>query len=186
MFLAKHLIGFFTASLLLGVLAADASAQSAPVTTKTFDQQGLVFEYSANWELSGELAGDLQQLVLTEKTLDAQIMVIARRATITSTKEEEAARHDIVDPIINRLVKQYDDVGIKLERAPLSGDVAGLAAQGLQLRFSVDGQPGFTDIYWLLLNQRLVQLIFVRPEKTATQSTSCWDLIRRTLKVRKS
>jgi hypothetical protein len=186
MFLAKHLTKFFTISLFLGVLAADESAQSAPATTKIFDQQGLVFEYSSNWELSGEPTGELQQLVLTEKTLDAQIMVISPRAAITSAKGEETVKREVVEPVINRLIKQYDDAGIKLERAPLSGVIAGAPAQGLQLRFSVDGQLGSTDIYWLLINQRLVQLIFVRPEKTAAQSSPCWDLIRRTLRIRKS
>jgi len=187
MFSAKQ-PGIAASALLLlsALLTVTVNGQSSAAPAKSFDQQGLVFEYAPNWELGGAPTGELQQLVLTEKTLDAQIMVIAPLATITSAKEEERAKHDVVEPVINRLIKQYDDAGIKLERTPLSGDVGGVAAQGLQLRFAVDGQPGFTDIYWLLINQRLVQLIFVRPEKTAPQSTPCWDLIRRTLRIRKS
>jgi hypothetical protein len=160
-------------------------AQSITPPSKIFDQQGLTFEYAGNWELGGQPTGDVQQLVLVEKALDAQIMIIAPRALITSAKEEESATQSVIEPTIKRLLKQYDDAGIAIQRSEVVGDVAGLAAHGVQLRFSVDGQQGFTDIYWLVLNQRLVQLIFVRPEKTLAQSISCWDLIRRTLKIHK-
>ena len=166
-------------------LFVNAFGQSAATPQKTFDQQGLIFDYAGNWELSGQPTGDVQQLVLTEKTFDAQIMVIVPRTAITSEKEAEAANHSVVEPTINRLLKQYDDAGIKIERNTISGEVAGALAQGVQLRFVVDSQPGFTDIYWLVINQRIVQLIFVRPEKTSSQSTPCWDLIRRTIKIRK-
>jgi hypothetical protein len=183
MFLIKQAALVFAA---LPLFLVGARAQSTAAPTKTFDQQGLVFDYVGNWELSGEPTGEVQQLVLTEKTLDAQIMVIVPRTPINSPKEEETANHAVVEPTINRLIKQYDDAGIKIERVPHSGDVAGAPAQGIQLRFTVDGQPGSTDIYWLVMNQQLVQLIFVRPEKTASLTTPCWDLIRRTLKIRKS
>jgi hypothetical protein len=165
---------------------ANAVVQSPETAQKTFDQQGLVFDYAGSWEMSGQPNGDIQQLVLLEKTLDAQIMIIVPRTRITSAKQEEDAKHTFVEPAINRLLKQYDEAGIKTEQTSLSGEVAGTAAQGIQLRFSLDGQAGAADIYWLVTNQRLVQLIFVRPQRTASQSTPCWDLIRRTLKIRKS
>jgi len=61
----------------------------------------------------------------------------------------------------------------------------GIPAEGAHLRFAIDGQPGTTDICWFVLNQRLVQLFFIRPEKTASQATVCWDKVRSTLQITK-
>jgi len=180
--LSKHVVQGAVTFLLL---ISGSSAQSPSSPSKTFDQQGLAFDYVGNWELSGQPTGEVQQLVLIEKALDAQIMVIVPRNAITSSKEEELATQSVVDPTIKRLIKQYEDAGIALERNVVAGEIAGMTAHGLQLRFSVDGLQGFTDIYWLVLNQRLVQMIFVRPERTSSQTSPCWDLIRRTLKIHK-
>jgi len=50
-------------------------------------------------------------------------------------------------------------------------------AEGTLLQFAVDGQPGSAQIYWRVINQRLVQLFFMLPAKTATKTGICWDLI---------
>jgi hypothetical protein len=183
MFHNRHIV---TAGVLVLLFLSISLAQSVSPLSKTFDQQGLTFEYASDWDISGQQTGDVQQLVLIEKALDAQIMVIVPRSLITSASEEEAATQSVVEPTIKRLVKQYDDAGIAIERTEVGGEVASVPAHGIQLRFKVDGQQGFTDIYWLVLNQRLVQLIFVRPERTSSQSGPCWDLIRRTVKIHKA
>ncbi len=172
--------------LFINLLSFNAHGQSSNSGPKHFDKEGLVFDYDASWELNGQNDANGHQLVLTEKALDAQIMIIELHSPITSPKEEEAAKKAVVEPMISRLLKQYDDAGIPVERVALTGSVANLPAQGLQLRFSVDGAPGTTDIYWVVVNQRLVQLIFIRPEKTAAKATPCWDLVRNNLRIGKA
>jgi hypothetical protein len=159
--------------------------QTQASSTKAFDQQGLSFEYFSSWELSGQPTGEVQQLVLAEKALDAQIMIISQRASVTSPKEEETAKQNIVDAMVTRVMKQYEAAGIKVERAEMTNDIAGVTAKGFQLRFAVDQQPGSMDVSWLVLNQRFIAIIFLRPEKTASQSILCLDLIRQTLKIHK-
>jgi hypothetical protein len=159
--------------------------QSENPSTKQFSKDGLEFSYSPTWELSDQSNQVAQQLVLTEKNLDAQIMMIVRREAIASAKEEERVKTAEIEPGINRLLKQYEDAAIKVERQPARGEVAGAFADGAQLRFQVDGQPGATDIYWVVLNRRFVQLFFIRSGKTEKEATTCWDLIRRSLKIDK-
>jgi hypothetical protein len=148
-----------------------------------FEKDGLVFDYAKNWELSDQSNAAAQQLVLTEKTLDAQIMIIVLRGTISDSKQEEQAKTAVIEPSITQLLKQYEDAAIKVDRTPAAGNVAGEPAEGVQLRFAVDRQPGATDIYWRVINQRLVQLFFIRPEKNEGKAIACWDLIRNSLKI---
>ncbi len=170
---------------LLVVGAGFSAASQSSSEPKHFEKDGLVFDYAPNWELSDQSNAAAQQLVLTEKTLDAQIMIIALRGAITSSKQEEQAKAALIEPSITRLLKQYEDAAIKVERSPAKTEVAGSPAEGAQLRFAVDGQPGATDIYWRVINQRLVQLFFIRPEKTAAKTVVCWDTIRASLKIEK-
>jgi hypothetical protein len=172
--------------LFLVMVTSTVWAQSPTDSAKQFSKDGLEFTYSPTWELSDQSNQVAQQLVLTEKNLDAQIMMIVRREAIGSAKEEERVKTAEVEPGINRLLKQYEDAAIKVERQPARGEVAGASADGAQLRFQVDGQPGATDIYWLVLNRRFVQLFFIRPGKTEKEASICWDLIRTSLKVEKA
>jgi len=170
----------------MGCFVLTVVAQPAPdEPPKRFEKDGLVFEYEPNWELNDQSNAAAQQLVLSEKTLDAQIMVIALRSPVTNDKQEEQAKAALIEPSITRLLKQYEIAGIKIERVPLKTEVGGISADGAQLRFAVDGQPGSTDIFWFVRNQRLTQLFFIRPEKTAAKTTACWDLVRTTLTIEK-
>src|SRR6266545_2531236 len=168
------------------VVCSGSKAQPPGSDPKRFEKDGLIFDYTPNWELSDQSNAAAQQLVLTEKTLDAQIMIIALRGTITKDKEEDQAKAALIEPSITRLLKQYQDAAIQVERTPAKTEIAGSTAEGVQLRFAVDGQPGATDIYWRVINQRLVQLFFIRQEKTVAKSVECWDSIRGSLKVEKS
>jgi len=150
-----------------------------------FEKDGLGFDYSSLWELSDQSNPAAQQLVLMEKALDAQIMIIALRSPITNAKQEEQAKTGLIEPSISRLLKQYEDAGIKVERVPMKIDVNGVSADGVQLRFAIDGQQGTTDTLWLMINHRLVQLFFIRAEKTAPKATECWDMVRSTLQITK-
>ncbi|HLA10136.1 MAG TPA: hypothetical protein VJ023_06045 [Pyrinomonadaceae bacterium] len=158
--------------LLLSFCVGAASAQSPSTTgertdneTEKFDKDGLTFDYQRNWTLSYQSNASAQQLVLTEPKLDAQIMIVALRGEVTNTEEEEHAKTALIEPSINRLLKQYYDAGIEVQRVAAKGGVGDLPAEGAQLRFSVDGQAGTTDVFWLVINQRLLQMFLLDRRK---------------------
>lgn len=99
-------------------LEARAHAQSKE-SVNQFQKDGLAFDYASSWVLSDQSNGAAQQLTLIDKTNDAQIMIIALRGAITNAKQEEQARAGLIEPSISRLPKQYEDAGIKAERASL-------------------------------------------------------------------
>ena len=182
---ARHaVILFAVAGLFIALSSSNLHAQTSEVK-QHFEKDGLAFDYGAKWELSDQSNGDAQQLVLTEKTLDGQIMIVALRAVLTNPKQEEDAKRAVVEPGINRLLTQYATAGIQVDRTPVRIELSGTQAEGAQLRFNVDGFPGTTDVAWAVINQRLVQLFFIRPEKTATETAVCWEAIRNSLRIAK-
>ncbi len=73
-------IQLITVLSLLVVGAGFKTASQFSSDPKHFEKDGLIFDYTSNWELSAQSNAAAQQLVLTEKTLDAQVMIIALRS----------------------------------------------------------------------------------------------------------
>jgi hypothetical protein len=177
---AGTLLGISLSAVATISLAAAAGSYTA---NQHYQKDGLRFDYGETWELNDQSNADAQQLVLTEKGLDSQIMIVAPRKAVTTPKQEEQAKATVVEPGINRLLKQYEDAGVKVSRAPLKVELSSAPAEGARLQFQVDGSPGTTDIVWAIINRRLVQLFFIRPDKTSQDASACWDLIRNSLKI---
>jgi hypothetical protein len=177
----RVLFAFLT--LALALAGFSTKAERAAESTKRFEKEGLVFDFAEKWELSDQSNAAAQQLVLTEKALDAQIMIVAMRGALTSAKQEEEAKASLIEPGISRVLKQYEDSGIKVSRSPLKVELSGAPAEGVQLRFEVDRNAGTTEICWGVIGKRLVQLFFIRPDKTSAETGVCWNLIRTSLKV---
>ncbi|MGH9905231.1 MAG: hypothetical protein ACRD8U_06550 [Pyrinomonadaceae bacterium] len=178
--------GAFFALLILSVAISGFSTEAEPAhdSKKTFDKDGLAFDFGDTWELIDHSNAAAQQLVLTEKTLDAQIMIVALRGRLTTGKQEEEAKTSLIEPGINRVLKQYENGGVKVSRLPLKIELSGGLVEGTQLQFAVDGNAGTTEICWGVIGKRLVQLFFIRPDKTAAETGVCWSLIRSSLRMR--
>jgi len=175
------LFAFLTLS--LAFAGFSVNAEPAPEGSRRFEKDGLAFDFADKWELSDQSNAAAQQLVLTEKALDAQIMIVVLRRTLSSGKQEEEAKTALIEPGINRVLRQYEATNVKVARSPLEIELAGAPAEGTQLQFEVDGNPGTTEICWGVVGKRLVQLFFIRPDKTSAETGVCWSLIRTSLKV---
>ena len=92
-------------------------------------------------------------------------------------------KKQVVDPWLTSLISQYTRVGIKVERSSAATEVGGEQAEGVRLKFSLDNQPGSGDVYWPLLDKRLVLIYFIRPDKTSEKAAGGWDAIRKSIRV---
>ena len=178
----KVLFAFLTLSLVFAGFSIDAESRSQ--STKRFEKDGLAFDFGVSWELADHSNDAAQQIVLTEKALDAQIMIVALRGILSTDKQENEARSSLIEPGINRMLKQYEMSNVKVDRSPLKIDLAGTPAEATQLRFAVDGNPGTTEICWGVVGKRLVQLFFIRPDKASAEAGTGWSLIRTSLTVK--
>ena len=113
----------------------NAAVQSPASVAKHFESVGLAFDYAQSWEFTDHSNPAAQQLVLLEKNLDAQIMIITLRVVITNAKQEEQAKAGLIEPSITRPLKQYEEAGIKVKRDLLKVNVNGVLADGAQFAF---------------------------------------------------
>lgn len=58
-----------------------------------------------------------------------------------------------------------------------------MQAEGVRLRFMLDGQSRIFEIYWLLLGQRLASANFITTPQGLSAIGAAWNLLRNSLKA---
>lgn len=151
-------------------------------TPKTYTQNGLSFDYPADWTLQEGVNADAQQLTLAKANSDVQISVFVHKGRITPEKLPEAKKA-FIDPYVNATSNQFLQMGAKPEQSPDSSEIGGVKAEGVKISASLGGETGAAKIYWALIGQRVVVLTLFGPDKETQKLAPAWDQVRNSLKV---
>jgi len=151
-------------------------------TPKTYTQNGLSFDYPADWVLQEGVNPDAQQLTLGKDGSDVQISVFVHKGRITPEKLPDAKKA-FIDPYITATSNQFVQMGAKPEQSPDSSEIGGVKADGVKISASLGGEAGAAKIYWALIGQRVVVLTLFGPDKQVQKLAPAWDEVRNSLKV---
>ncbi|MGH9883473.1 MAG: hypothetical protein ACRD6N_18780 [Pyrinomonadaceae bacterium] len=156
--------------------------QGSSGDAKHFNKDGLVFDYPSGWVLQDGSNAEAQQLNLARPDSDAQIRLFAYRNHLTTPERIAEAKRVLVDPYVNSVVRQFEQMGARPQQVPASTDISGLKFDGMKIQAMLD-EPGAAEVYWAVVAQRLVVLTFFGPDKARKQATEAWDTIRNSLQV---
>jgi len=159
------------------------AAQAPPAEGKPFTKDGLSFNYPAGWAFNDTSNADAQQMTFGRTDSDAQITVFVFRTPLTTPERIAEARKVLVDKYIASTTKSFEQAGAHPQSAPGSSEIAGVAAEGVKIKASLDGVPGVAEIYSAVVGQRLVVLTLLGPDRAVTKAVPAWDMIRGTLKI---
>ena len=148
---------------------------------KTFNANGLSFDYPNGWVLNDDTNSDAQQLTLARPNNDVQIRVFVHKGRIAAEKFPDAKKA-FIDPYIASTMKQFVAMGAKPEQSADSSEIGGVKADGVKIAANL-GEPGAAKIYWAMVGQRVVILTIFGPDREIKQFTPAWDTVRSTLKV---
>ena len=166
--------------LVLSVLSILSVAQTTQ-SVKTFNANGLSFDYPDDWTIYDDSNPDAQQLTLARPKNDVQIRVFVHKGHLTPEKFPDAKKA-FIDPYIASTVKQFEAMGAKPQQSPDTSDIAGLKADGVKVTANL-GEPGAAKIYWALVGQRVVLLTIFGPDREIKEFTPAWDVVRNSLKI---
>jgi len=170
-----HLVAF------LLLCSLPAIAQSPASDAKTFSKDGLSFSYPVGWSVEDSSNDDLQQLTLTNPRSEAQFRLFVHRGRISEDKLAQAKK-SLIDPYLASTFKQFADIGGKPTRTDASLDIGSTKAEGVIIRAMLD-EPGAAEIYWALMNQRVVVLTLFGPDKALKKAAPVWDQLRSSLQI---
>jgi len=160
--------------------AVFASAQTPE--SQSFAKGGVSFNYPNGWQLQELKNDDAVDLVLSRPNNDVMIKVFAHKGRITPEKLPDAKKA-FIDPYVKASVNQFEAMGATPKQAPDTSEIAGVAADGVNITASIGGETGASKIFWALVGQRVVVLTFFGPDKELKQFAPAWDLVRTSLKI---
>ena len=167
----------------LGVVLICSLAAVAQSDAQHFAKDGLAFDYPKGWSLQDESQQDTLLLGLSRSDSDVQIKVVAYRALIPSPEVAGKAKKAIVDPYVESVSKQFEQMGVHPERKPASTEIGGVKAEGVRIGAVLSGEPGAAEIYWIVTGQRLVVLTIFGPDNGIKKVAPAWDALRSSLQV---
>jgi hypothetical protein len=173
-------VSFVFAFLVLSCAATQA--QTTPAGASHFYKDGVLFDYIAGWTLQDDSNKDAQILTLLRADSDAQIRVFVHRGRISEDKMPQA-RKSFIDGYVESNRKQFIEMGANPESSPESTEIGATKAEGVNIKANLGGEPGAAKIYWALINQRVVMLTFLGPDKELKKHAGAWDLVRSTLQI---
>jgi hypothetical protein len=151
--------------------------------SKSFAKDGLSFNYPSGWTLQENSTADKQEITLAREDSDAQIRVFVYRSKIETPEKLADARKKLIDPYVDSNFNTFQKMGAKPERSPASSEIAGVAAEGVKIRATLEGEPGAAETYWAVVGERLVVLTFFGPDKALKKMTSAWDTVRSSITI---
>ena len=159
------------------------SAAPQTASLNTFSKDGLSFNYPAGWAVQDESNSDAQTIKMARSDADIQLTVFVHRGRISADKMAEAQK-DFINPYVEGTAKQFvEGMGAKVERTADSTEIGGVQAEGTKLKFTVSGDSATSQIYWALVNQRVVILTYFGPDRDRLKFVNAWDAVRTSLKI---
>jgi len=173
----------FLVSVILLCCGLSVAAQTPPAEGKQFAKDGLSFNYPSAWAFNDTSNGDAQQMTFGRPDSDAQVTVFVFRTPLTTPERIAEAKKVLVDKYIASTMKSFEQAGAHPQSTPGTSEIAGVAAEGVKIKASLDGVPGVAEIYSAVVEQRLVVLTMLGPDRAVTKAAPAWDMIRGTIKI---
>ena len=150
---------------------------------KSFNQDGLSFNYPDGWNLTDRSTPQAQHLILTKTGSSALIMVVSHREPILNYDQLYAARTGITTPFVQNMAQK---LGLK-ESPDWYGSgclkVGERIAMGFSLTGRIEGQEAVGDVYALISNYRYTHFIYVRLKKDEAEGNPASEMVRASLKI---
>jgi hypothetical protein len=159
------------------------AAQTPPAEGKQFIKDGLSFNYPSAWAYNDTSNADAQQMTFGRPDSDAQITVFVFRTALTTPERTAEAKKVLVDKYVASTMKSFEQAGAHPQSTPASSEIAGIPAEGVKIKASLDGVPGVAEIYSAVVGERLVVLTVLGPDRAVAKAVPAWDMIRGTIKI---
>ena len=167
--------------------ASCLSAQTSDPASKTFNENGLKFNYPSDWKLTNKSTAEKQYLLLSKEKTTALIGIDSHRSQLAFFKqfrdlesETEKAYFKAVSDSLNTTYKQ------RVDREYLCLDLNGRTVTGVRLVGSYNNEPSKGEFYSFVLGGRLLTLSYLRTDKESAKTDLVWRELIKSLSLEDS
>jgi hypothetical protein len=160
---------------LLSFLSIFTHTVAAQPSNNTVKHEKFSFDYPADWRLVDKSSPGTQQYNLMPPSGNVLIMVISYDAVIKEDRFREVritTAQNLADKLFAKL--NADGRGIREKNCTV---VENISFPGLRLTGFYDTQPSTAEIYYLALNQKFFNFIYLRDDKESAKADPAWNLL---------
>ena len=173
----RQLLQIVTLVLLCGLVGVP---QSSVRSTKRFNKDGVSFSYPARWRLLDSSSQEAQKFLLESGSSEASIMLLVYRDRVPAENRDQA-RETALSYVASTL-KQYEGFGAKPKTSAARLKIGSARAEGMIIRGKLD-EPRTDEIYWALINERVVVLMFGGSNKDSRRARPAWHTVRSSIQI---
>jgi len=166
--------------LLTAMTGLSAPGQTPP---QHFAQDGLFFDYPANWVLTDRSTPQAQHLMITRPGTALLIMIIAHRDAILSRSQLMTATEQITEPYIQSLVEKFGSAKSPAKRDSSCVTIGDATIGGVQTLGEINGSAAKAEVYAFPRGRRFVNLVYIRKDAEEPEGAGVWKMVRDSLKV---
>lgn len=171
-----------TRLVLLAIILIGLPVMAAVNQSNQFKRDGVSFSYPADWALIDQSDGNVQTLNLDRGKDEAKIIVVVLRRELNAT-EAATIQPQVTTAIVDAMAQEITKLGAQVQRSGVSEAIAGIQAQGIRLRATIQGEAGNADVFWLVMGNRLAHLVIVGSDQERVRAAGVWNMVCSTLRV---
>ena len=162
------------APLVVLLLASTLFAQTADPAFKTFDKNGLKFNYPANWNLADLSTNELQDLRLSRPNSQVMISIVSPLSVIRGYDQFREMQGNINDRFIIDIKRSLNTEEETTREESVCMDFNGRDVTGMRYSGRYKDQPSVGDIFPFVLGDRFINLVYMRSERDESIGDATW------------
>lgn len=178
----NNIKSFILIILLLAVCShINVSAQTTTAESKTYDKDGLKFEYPADWNLIDKSSTEIQTLYLTKEKSTVLIIISSPRETLGQSRQFENLQRDSFSKYEEGISKSFSTAKKSAESKSVCFDINDRKISGTRIEGIYNNEPGTGDLYSFALGNRLVTLSYLKIDKESQLADKAWEKVIKSL-----
>jgi TonB family protein len=168
----------------IALLSLRIGVQDTAHEMKSFEKDGVSFNFPSDWMLTDKSDGQKQNLILMPRDASILIGITAYSDSISSWKEFQAVRREFTEPYIDSLAKSF---GSSSQPAKLETSCTELGffkrLPGTLIQGSYQNEQSTAEVYALVAGGRFINLVYIKANKETANGNLAWETIRKTLRI---
>ena len=166
---------FRAASVLFIVtLTSFLHAQTPNGGVKTYDKDGLKFNYPADWIITDQSSRGVQYVRLSRPNTQVLISMVSPRAIIQNYDQFRELQWEINDRFIISIKSSLNTEEQTTTEESACLDFNGRSVTGMRYGGSYKEQPSLGDVFPFVLGDRYINLVYMRSDRDAAIGDAIW------------
>jgi hypothetical protein len=155
----------------------------ASAAVKTFDKDGLRFDYPADWALIDKSTPQMQNLTLAKDNSTVLIVISSPREVINEVMQYRNLQTDSYARYTKAVAKSLESSNKEAQEAGLCLDLNGRKISGTRYTGFYKNEAATGEVYPFALGNRFLTLVYMRADKDGAAGNAAWNTVVNSLSL---